>query len=67
MLQKLADVLVNNRIVLEADIRNAQAAAARLGLEVIVVNGGAETRSRRRSRLRSSRPLVLCLSVQTRS
>ena len=32
----------NNRVVLEADIRNAQTAAPRLGLEVIVVNGGTE-------------------------
>src|SRR5262245_3152284 len=32
----------NNRLATEADIRSAQAAAARLGLEVIVVNVGTE-------------------------
>src|SRR5262245_6110640 len=32
----------NNRLILEADIRNAQAAAPRLGLEVIVVNASTE-------------------------
>jgi putative ABC transport system substrate-binding protein len=32
----------NNRIVSESDIRSARAAASRLGLEVIVVNGGTE-------------------------
>jgi ABC-type uncharacterized transport system substrate-binding protein len=33
----------NNRVTSEADIRGAQTAAIRLGLEVIVVNGGTET------------------------
>jgi putative ABC transport system substrate-binding protein len=41
---KKISVLVNpnNRLISEADIRSTQAAAARLGLEVIVVNMGTE-------------------------
>jgi hypothetical protein len=36
-------VNLNNRVQSEADIRIAQDAAQRLGLEVIVVNGGSES------------------------
>jgi putative ABC transport system substrate-binding protein len=41
---KKVAVLVNpnNRIVSEADIRSSQTAAGRLGLEVIILNGGTE-------------------------